>query len=86
MRFTIRDLLWLMVVVAMGMAWLNERRISLIREADVTEREASITHREESLKSDIRWLRHPAPEAEETGRVSDMFLPTPYHAPNPNDL
>ena len=26
MRFTIRDLLWLTVVVAMGLAWWEERR------------------------------------------------------------
>lgn len=70
-RFTIRDLLWLMVVVALLVAWLNERRISLIRDADIVEREASIAHREESLKADVKWLTGGRARVEAFDRVLD---------------
>jgi len=44
-RFTIRDVLWLMVVVAMGAAWRYDRRMAeQEREATVKERDAAIAN------------------------------------------
>ena len=44
-RFTIRDILWLMVVVAMGAAWRYDRRMAeQEREATVKERDAAIAN------------------------------------------
>jgi hypothetical protein len=82
-RFTIRDLLWLMVVAALAVALWNAHRIALIREADITEREASIAHREESLKSDVRWLTSGnRSNADSRIKIDDLL----YYPPDPNDL
>ena len=44
MRFTIRDLLWLTAVVALGLAWRVEHR-----------RYVALEHNYEDLKSDVVW-------------------------------
>lgn len=84
-RFTIRDLLWLMVVVGLAMACLYERRIINMREADVAEREASIAQREESLKADVKWLTRGQKDAD----IERKFIPPQtleYYPPDANDL
>jgi hypothetical protein len=53
-RFTIRDVLWLMVVVAMGATWIADRRLAeQEKQAVLMERDAAVAneHRIAELKA-----------------------------------
>jgi hypothetical protein len=44
-RFTIRDVLWLMVVVAMGATWIADRRLAeQEKQAVLMERDAAVAN------------------------------------------
>jgi hypothetical protein len=67
LRFTIRDLLWLMVVVGMGCGWLLERRNSYTQREDIAgEREALVKKRQQidmldsMVSRQIGYLEHEA--------------------------
>jgi hypothetical protein len=53
-RFTIRDVLWLTVVVALGVGWFVEHRATEQRFAD---QEARLAAKDAAHKNDLRALK-----------------------------
>jgi hypothetical protein len=56
-RFTIRDVLWLTVVAAMGVCWLIEHRHRLLQAEQAGQRQAIAANREQELLNQIEGWR-----------------------------
>jgi hypothetical protein len=61
MRFTIRDLLWLMVVVALGAGWLAERNLADLAERKMRERDSYVSRLDETVDHLLRLWEHDVP-------------------------
>jgi len=80
-RFTIRDVLWLMVVVAMGAAWQYDRRIAeQEKRATLKERDAAIANERRLAELKARELAgqlidYPTPARPRTRRAEPTRAP-----------
>lgn len=76
-RFTIRDVLWLTVVVALGVGWWLNSNAILRSERDAKAREISFLQDEWRLEKATMLLkiRYTESELEQTGRASGWDWP-----------
>jgi hypothetical protein len=72
-RFTIRDLLWLTVVVAVLIAWLMDR-VPMVRELRIRrEAENAFNAHQERLKAHVQAIKYRKSPLEQSGTSGGMF-------------
>ena len=71
LRFTIRDLLWLTALVAMGFGWRVDRRQIQATNVELQAKNAALESNLEMLKTGIEILKEGTPSGKVTFRLKE---------------
>jgi hypothetical protein len=84
-RFTIRDLLWLMVVVGVALLWFNERRSAIAYRVGSERKQAELANSINGLKTDLNKkhadLMETARQYSQQRRALDTYQKLPPQYP-----